>query len=307
MSHCQEVCPWAWSPQGQISINVSNREAVPAAPGLGNMGESCPFQQQTSRLALLCCSTTAGDVNTDLTLQQNKCPSSDSGSLSLASGLLVFTISLHSVPGIPRESQIRCKWPSRSHLPSRTPSSFQPRAVCKILIFPYPWGVLKAGISALVTFFKLRTVVFHSTSVENTLPFVFSYVHFFSWHNLGPFKWFGPASLGWFTSPTFPDLGWLGNWNLLHIIPFVHPKAPKPAKETQQQNTFKPSTTTTKNQTHPRVWVTSYEGISYLEQTWEQWGAMLESIHSSTDDCRKSPVSSWLVGTVTSFCAPVAG
>lgn len=43
-------CPWARS-QSQININVSTRENVPAAPGLGNRGESCPFQQQIIRLA----------------------------------------------------------------------------------------------------------------------------------------------------------------------------------------------------------------------------------------------------------------
>lgn len=37
-------------------------------------GESCAFQQQTIKLAQLCCSTTAGDVKADLKLWQNKCP-----------------------------------------------------------------------------------------------------------------------------------------------------------------------------------------------------------------------------------------
>lgn len=67
MSYCLQDCPWARS-QGQINMNISTSEHIPAAPGLGNRGKSCAFQQQIIKLAQLCCSTTAGDVKADLKL-----------------------------------------------------------------------------------------------------------------------------------------------------------------------------------------------------------------------------------------------
>lgn len=82
-----------------------------------------------------------------LNSSKTSAPWCDSSSSSLVDGLLLFAVSVWSVPGTPRESQAQFKCPSASHLLANIASSL-PSTINVSLSF----SVLKSGVSAFVAF-----------------------------------------------------------------------------------------------------------------------------------------------------------
>lgn len=163
--------------------------------------------------------------------------------LLLVSGLLLFVVSLWSVPRFPRESQLSVNAHLWAAFQLGHPSLFD-LAEClqTVNLFLSAMCYTMEFLLLLLSCFKLL-LGFHSTSIENIL-FKFSFGHFFLWHKLDCFRSFGPGISGWLTSLISLDWGLLRNWNLFPIsVSISNP----PSQSTSQ----KPSSKISPNQLIP--------------------------------------------------------